>query len=129
MRVIEYPDLQTAKLLCVRPEINKQNLFESVRSIFESVATEGDSALLALTEKYDRVMVSNLRISSRDLEESSIPPELEAAIETAAENIRVFHSAQRTENLIVTTHPGINCLEKKSRSIPSGFTSLVAALR
>ncbi|WP_049923226.1 histidinol dehydrogenase [Halopiger djelfimassiliensis] len=70
-----------------------------VREIVERVREEGDVAVREFTSEFDDVEVGNLEITDqceRALDE--IGDDRREAIETAADNVREFHRAQRPED-------------------------------
>lgn len=79
-----------------------------VRSIIKQVRTFGDQALFELTEKFDRVVLSKLRVSEREIEKAyeEIDQELLAIIREAANNIRFYHEQQKRQSWFVTKEDG-----------------------
>lgn len=67
-----------------------------VREIFSDVRARGDAALLELSRRFDSPELTALEIPRQqwDAAEAQISPELKAAVETAAANIRSFHEKQ-----------------------------------
>lgn len=67
-----------------------------VRDIIHNVRQRGDEALKEYSLRFDGVLLEDLRVSSREIEDASagIDPELGKSIEGAAENIRSFHRRQ-----------------------------------
>ena len=84
---------------------------ETVRAIIADVKRRGDAAIRFYTETFDGVLLDDLRISEYELEQglAEIPPELKAALEQAARNIRCFAEAQRRglTDMTVETTPGV----------------------
>ena len=68
----------------------------TVAGIIGSVRSDGDDALLAYTEKFDKVRLSGLEVTEAELQEAfaATDPALLKIMEEAAENIRAFHRAQ-----------------------------------
>ncbi len=79
-----------------RPERNDADVLESVRSTLEAVRTGGDAALLELTERFDGVRLDRARVPTSELREAldAQPSEVRAALELAAERVRLHHRAQ-----------------------------------
>ena len=72
---------------------------QTVRDILKKIKTEGDNALLELTQKFDRFDIANaseLEISKEQLELAwnTIPAEQQAALQSAADRIRRYHEKQ-----------------------------------
>jgi histidinol dehydrogenase len=84
---------------------------EAARSIIESVRRDGDAAVLALTEKFDRVRPASLQVTPREFEdaERSLNEAQLAAIDRAIANVRRFHEAQGSKPLRIETSPGVVC--------------------
>jgi histidinol dehydrogenase len=83
---------------------------EPVREIIESVRTRGDDALLELTERFDKVRPSSLRISEEEIEASyeQVEPSLVKELRKAAANIERFHQMQlEAGNWTKEVEPGI----------------------
>ena len=101
---------------------------EIVSGIISNVVSNGDSALLDYTERFDKVRLSSLEVSAEEIEEaySSVDSEFIAIIKEAADNIREFHQKQvRTgfslekENGVVIGQK-ITPIEKVGLYVPGG---------
>ncbi|MFD2214698.1 histidinol dehydrogenase [Metabacillus endolithicus] len=73
-----------------------------VQSIISTVRGEGDSALFSYTEKFDRVNLSNLKVTEEEFTAAyeTLDEELVEIIREAAANIRAFHEKQKRESWI-----------------------------
>jgi histidinol dehydrogenase len=85
--------------LNLRREEGMQGIADKVSSIVNDVRDRGDTALLDYTCRFDGVRFENsgcMAVSNDEPKKAlqRIPDELRAAIETAATNIRQFHSCQ-----------------------------------
>ncbi len=80
----------------------------TVQSILKQVRTFGDQALYELTEKLDRVVLTKLRVSEREMREAyeQIDEQMLAIIREAAENIRYYHEQQKRQSWFVTKEDG-----------------------
>lgn len=118
MKQYKYPNISEWKSLCERPLQNQENLSEQVNSVFDEVKINGDKALKLFTEKFDSVVLNDLKVSEIELEEAknSVSDELKSAIKTASENIRKFHASQQEEKKIIETTEGVFCW-RESRTI------------
>ena len=104
---------------------------ETVSQIIRDVAQNGDSALLAYAKKFDRAELSDLEVTEAEMTAAldSIPGELADAMQTAAENIRAFHSMQLREGFRLERPNGvymgqkITPIEKVGLYIPGGTAS------
>ena len=84
----------------------------AVAAIFAEVEAAGDTALRALTAKYDRVQRDDLRISPAEIDAAAarVPAELKQALATAKANIETFHRAQLPPPMLeIETQPGVRC--------------------
>ncbi len=87
-----------------------RNVQSSVKDIIEMVGTRGDDALLELTERFDKVRLSSLRISEEEVEAAHemVDPSLIKELRKAAGNIERFHKMQLdAQNWITEVEPGI----------------------
>lgn len=122
-------------------EIDRSTLFlrrledsgveEIVRQIIADVAKTGDRALIDYAKKFDRATLSSLEVTQAELDDAllSIPAELISAMQTAAENIRAFHSMQLREGFRLERPNGVYMgqkvtpIEKVGLYIPGGTAS------
>ncbi len=102
---------------------------ESVEAIIEDVRKNGDAALFALTEKFDKQKLSSLRISQEVIDEAydAIDPALVQALIEADARITRFHELQMDKSLwLEETKPGITLgvkttpLDRVGAYIPGG---------
>lgn len=136
MYLINNPDRSQWAELLKRPTLNTENLFDTVRGIINRVRDEGDVAVLALEEQFDKVKLTSLAVSVEEWQEaeSLLSDELKAAIRLAKQNIETFHSAQRFEGKKVETQPGVTCwqkavaIEKVGLYIPGGTAPLFSTV-
>ncbi|MEM8949395.1 MAG: histidinol dehydrogenase [Pseudomonadota bacterium] len=91
-----------------------------VRSIIERVASEGDAALIDLTERFDRHRLEpgRLRLSEERIEAAfeTCEPELLDALQKAAARITAFHERQRPNDIAYTDDQGVK-LGQRWRSL------------
>ena len=80
-----------------------------VRDIIADVRANGDEALLRYTEKFDRAKLDTLTVQSEEIREAldAADPEFLRVLNRAAENITLFHQAQKRESFILTPKPGV----------------------
>ena len=112
------PKLSDWSALTSRPTKEAQDLQKIVLDVFEKIQSEKDKALIDFTEKFDKVKLSSLEVSTEEIEEAKplISEELKQAIQLAASNIEKFHSVQREEIKVIETTKGVNCW-RESRGI------------
>ncbi|TNC81722.1 MAG: histidinol dehydrogenase [Oleiphilus sp.] len=75
------------------------NVQATVKDIIADVRRRGDAALIAYTQRFDRLSVvsgAELEISAERMQQAleSLPPEQRQALETAAERVRSYHEHQ-----------------------------------
>ena len=122
MKLINNPDRSQWAEILKRPVMNTENLFDTVRGIIDRVKSDGDRAVLAVTE-------AELKEA-----ETLVDEKLKAAIRLAKQNIETFHAAQRFEGKKVETMPGVTCwqkavaIEKVGLYIPGGTAPLFSTV-
>ena len=129
MKILDYNEIDKSTLFLRRLE--DSGVEEIVRGILADVAQNGDSALYAYAKKFDRAELTTLEVSQAELDDAllSIPNELLDAMQTAAENIRAFHSMQLREGFRLERPNGvymgqkITPIEKVGLYIPGGTAS------
>lgn len=114
MYLITNPDRTQWGELLKRPTLQTESLFDRVRAIIDRVRAEGDRAVLALEEEFDKVQLASLTVTEAEMDEAEvlIDEKLKEAIRLAAQNIETFHSAQRFTGKMVETQPGVTCWQK-----------------
>ena len=92
-----------------REEEVKEEVLKSVSNIIEDVRKNGDKALKAYTEKFDRVMLDDFEVSIEELDECFIKVEKNFIenLEEAKENIEYYHNAQKGRGFILNKDNGI----------------------
>lgn len=121
MRTVVWPSLSETQQESVleRPAISAGvNITATVQELISQVRRDGDAALLALTEKFDRVKPDSLRVSQAEIDAASerLSAEMKQALQQAYSNIAKFHKAQKPQPLKVETMPGVVC-EQVTRAI------------
>lgn len=81
---------------------------EAVKAILTSVREQGDEALRYYTEQFDRVRLHSFRVTEAEFVEASelVAPQVKAALQEAAENIRNFHQRQVRQSWFTTGESG-----------------------
>ncbi|AWB58112.1 histidinol dehydrogenase [Colwellia sp. Arc7-D] len=98
-----------------RPAIAESGLLsQQVENILANVRENGDKALFDLTEKFDGVKLTTLKVTSAQVvaAKARLTVKRLQAIETAYGQIRRFHQAQISEDIRVETTPGVVCTLK-----------------
>ena len=121
------------KQALARPAMaNSQQLKQTVGEIITRVEAEGDTAVLDYTRRFDCPDLTNLVLSqeSIDILAAKVTPEVASAIDTAFDNIKTFHEAQKPSDIALTTTPGVKCelrftaLDAVGLYIPGGSAPL-----
>ena len=81
----------------------------AVAAIIASIRADGDTALRAYTEKFDRFTPNALQITAAEIDSAcaATPPELHAALDTAATRIEAFHRAQLPTDMQMHDDEGV----------------------
>ncbi|MGG7620658.1 histidinol dehydrogenase [Bacillus coreaensis] len=81
---------------------------QTVKMIIEDVRKNGDTALFAYTEKFDRATLTSMLVSEEEIREAydETGAEYVAIIKEAAENIRYFHEKQVRNSWLTTEANG-----------------------
>ncbi|MDO5300596.1 MAG: histidinol dehydrogenase [Clostridia bacterium] len=111
--------------------IESSGVGPAVSAIIDDVASNGDAALLRYAEQFDKAKLTALEVTAQEMDEAlgAISPALREAMETAAENIRAFHSAQKREGFCLRRADGtymgqkVTPIEKVGLYIPGGTAS------
>ena len=102
---------------------------DTVSGIIEKVRTEGDKALLELTERFDKVKLKTVAVSREEIEAAyeKVDPVLVEELENSAYNIQRFHEMQVPDDLwLREVEPGVTLgvkstpLERVGCYIPGG---------
>ncbi len=127
---IEWPDLVK------RPQINSENLAETVSEIINTVKAEGDSAVKNYSLKFHDFAPENLWVTEDEIANSHklVHKSLRKSILQAKKNIEKFHKQQIAKIKKVETASGVSCwrksvaIEKVGLYIPGGSAPLFSTL-
>lgn len=136
MKTIINPDKSTWAELCQRPQMQLEFLEGSVKNILSRVKNSGDEALREITFQFDKVKLTDLRVSEQEIQQAigEVPFELKDAIRSAAVNIGKFHYAQKRATEKIETTPGVFCwrkavpIQKVGIYIPGGSAPLFSTV-
>lgn len=114
MRTVVWQSLSETQQDAVleRPAIAEgANITAAVSQVIAQVRQQGDAAIRELTEKFDRVTPSSIRVSQQEIDDASarLTDNMKQALEQAYSNIAKFHKAQKPQPLKVETQPGVVC--------------------
>ena len=109
----------------VVPTVNVEGI---VADIIENVRKNGDRALFAYCEAFDKVRLSALEVTEDEINEAfeSIEPEFIRILKDAADNIRAFHEKQVRNSFIMSGKKGVVMgqkvipIEKVGLYVPGG---------
>ena len=101
--------------LLQRPTQTIEAIETKVTSIFEDVKLNGNDGIKRYTSIFDGVDLDDFFVSEQEIEESKklVSNELKKAIKLSKENIQKFHSAQKTEKVLIETTKGVECWQEK----------------
>lgn len=136
MKTYLYPAQKEWEKLSQRPSLEKEQLDEIVQTVLDTVKEQGDKALLAYTEQFDKVKLTALQVSQEEVKQANtlISNDLKKAIQQAKANIEKFHLAQKEDVKIVETTEGVKCwrksvgIEKVGLYIPGGSAPLFSTI-
>ncbi|MDR3266860.1 MAG: histidinol dehydrogenase [Tannerella sp.] len=136
VKTYKYPEKSEWVALQCRPEKDTTSLFDTVQTVLNDIKNEGDKAVSRYSERFDKMIIEKSEVSSEEIDNAHqfISDELKKAIETAYNNIEKFHAAQRFEEIIVETMPGVICrqkavpIEKVGLYIPGGTAPLFSTV-
>ena len=136
MNVIQYPERNTWDQHLSRPVLHLEEIELRVKPILEAVRTFGDKALKDFTRQFDKVTLSNFKVTEEEIQAAvqAVPLELQSAIQVAKKHIEAFHAAQREEIKFIYPMKGISCwrksvaIEKVGVYIPGGTAPLFSTV-
>ena len=112
MQIIKYPKREDwPKLLRWPDQENAAAKIKTVQKILDDVRQNGDGAVTKYTQQFDKVALTDLRISRAEINKAikQVDARLKAAIRTAYTNIHTFHLAQKIKPQKIETMPGVTC--------------------
>ncbi|MEH8046732.1 histidinol dehydrogenase [Gallibacterium anatis] len=130
-------DQQQRRQAMQRPAIGSSKTIQAaVDEIRELVLSQGDAALFQLNERFDKVKLTQLKVSKQQIAEAAdrIAPPLKQAIQTAQRNIATFHQAQKPQPVDLETQVGVRCqvltrpINKVGLYIPGGSAPLFSTV-
>ncbi len=114
MIFIDNPNRSDYEKIVKRPVLDLSKIRKVVKPILKEVRKNGDKALIHFTEQFDGVRIDDLVVSAETLADAEfeISDKLRRAIDTAYDNIKIFHEAQIDQGIEVETMPGVICRRK-----------------
>jgi histidinol dehydrogenase len=116
-------------------ELN-DDLKREVKDIIAGVKKGGDVALLHYTQKFDGIVLEDIKVSPLELQAAfeALSSETKEAITFAIQNIEAYQKAQAMESLSVTTRPGVICerqvrpIQRVGLYVPGGTAPLISTV-
>ena len=107
IRIYKYGEVANEEIFA-RAEA-KVDVAGIVSEIIENVRANGDRALLAYCEKFDRVKLDSLEVSQEEIDEAfaSVDEEFIRVMKKAKENIYEFHKRQVRNSFVMQEQDGI----------------------
>ncbi len=122
--------------LLERPTASYAALESLVSDVFTQVQKEGDKAVAAYTQQFDKTNLKTIAVSQAEIETAvaGVSDALKTSIQLAKANIEAFHQAQQTQTVALETQPGVNCwqekrpIQKVGLYIPGGSAPLFSTI-
>lgn len=136
MNIIKFPNKEQYAAICERPHLDVSQLNAVVAGVLADVKANGDKAVMAYEEKFDKAVLTQLAVKEEEMMEAEclVSPELKASLVLAHKNIAAFHQSQKFEGERVETAPGVVCwqksvaIEKVGLYIPGGTAPLFSTV-
>lgn len=108
MEILKYSEIDLVETI-KRSEQDVNNVLDTVSEILNNVKKNGDAALKSYTEKFDGVLIDDLKVTDDEIKEAydSIDETLLIALKQAAANIEKFHKKQIPKDWEMEVNPGI----------------------
>jgi histidinol dehydrogenase len=100
--------------LLPRARLDIEAAMDTVRPIVETVRERGRAGVIELTERFDRVSLTDIRVPAAALRDAlrDLDPAVREALEASIANARVVHEAQRRPDERVELRPGAVVTER-----------------
>ena len=117
MKIFTNPPKSEWAQILKRPTTSLEDIEDTVISIFDEIAQQGDKAVQKYTKQFDKATLENNVVSPSEIEtaKTRVSIDLKKAINNAKENIEKFHRAQITERVEVETTEGVLCWQEKRK--------------
>ncbi|MBN9484009.1 MAG: histidinol dehydrogenase [Bacteroidetes bacterium 43-93] len=116
MKQVNYPKREEWNDLFLRPVQEQEELGNTIRQVFRTIAQDGDAGVLKYTQQYDYPEAKVISTVSLADAGNKLSDELKNAIQLAQNNISKFHSTQIEHPIKLDTMPGVTCW-RESRPI------------
>ncbi len=105
--ILRYGEVEKSEIFArVTPTVDVAAI---VSDIIANVRQNGDAALYAYCEKFDKAKLSSLLVTPEEIEEAiaQVEPKFLTILENAAANIRKFHEKQVRNSFVINNERGI----------------------
>ena len=105
--ILRYGEVEKSEIFArVTPTVDVAAI---VSDIIQNVRENGDAALYAYCEKFDKAKLSSLLVSPEEIDEAiaQVEPKFLEILESAAKNIRAFHEKQVRNSFVINNERGI----------------------
>ena len=108
MEILKYSEIDLEETI-KRSEQDVNNVLDTVSEILNNIRENGDEAVKSYTEKFDGVLIENLKVSEDEIKEAydTLDNSLLTALKQAASNIEKFHEKQIPKEWEIEVNPGI----------------------
>ncbi|WP_409200276.1 histidinol dehydrogenase [Methanobrevibacter sp. DSM 116169] len=108
MEILNYKDIDLGKVV-KRSGDDVSDVIPVASEILANVQKNGDKALTSYTEKFDKVLINEFKVSKQEIQESydKIDSELLEALKSAAFNIEKFHKMEIPEGWNMEISEGV----------------------
>jgi len=138
MQIVNWNELTLCKQEEVlrRPNSDNRLVQDKVRKIIETIATDGDAAIMEYSRRFDAVAASRLQVDPARLQTcwQQLAPVEQDYMRRAYDNIKAFHKAQLPKSIRIEIEPGL-IVERISRAVdcvgiyvPGGNAPLFSSL-
>ena len=136
MTIIKYPKPEEWEQILARPQMDVEQLRDTVRTVLNDVKLRGDEAVKEYELKYDKVELETLAVTQTEMDEAEllVSEELKQALQQAHDNIHRFHASQRFQAQPVQVTGGVTCwqkaiaIERVGLYIPGGTAPLFSTV-
>ena len=107
IKILKYGEVSNSEIFArTEPTMDVEDI---VADIIYDVRKNGDAALFAYCEKFDKAKLSSLLVSPEEIDEAvaAVEPRFLEVLERAAKNIRKFHEKQVRNSFIINDENGI----------------------
>ena len=107
IKILKYSEVSPSEIF--DRTLPTQKVEGAVSEIIAEVIKNGDRALYAYAEKFDKVKLDSLTVTPEEIAEAraSVSPEFLAVLEKAAANIRRFHEKQIRHGFVINEENGV----------------------